>query len=228
MDREAWVSSRQYNWAARNEGILQRLSVLCLSIWLSDPWSNEPLQKKWELPQDCHSGRKKKHQPEGELISLKEITHMSTNLLEHLTGWIDTHIMMSIQWWIQLHLDWFSLDVYVLALYLNIDITSEPRRSISFSFFSMWSLWIHLFLFCTMNMVPLTGLLKMDGQMCLETQVVTPKSVHSNSLGPAGHIHLSFFFWGGSEDYERNRQQTTDRVRRTSNTYRDQPHVYFS
>lgn len=66
-----------------------------------------------------------------------------------------------------------------------------------------------------MNLAPLTGLLTMDSRTCLETQVASPKSVPSNSLGPAGQIHLR----EKSEDYERNRQETTGRVGTASSEF---------
>ena len=48
-----------------------------------------------------------------------------------------------------------------LGLYLNFDITSRHGRQISLFLFPMWSLRRNLFVFSTMNMVPLIALLKM-------------------------------------------------------------------
>lgn len=88
MDRKVWVSSRQYILSEMK--VFYRDSLFCVSQsdYQNPETMNTPLHlPKWELPQDSHSGRKKKHQPQGQRISLKEMAHMSNNLLDHHTGW---------------------------------------------------------------------------------------------------------------------------------------------
>lgn len=64
------------------------------------------MPKKWEFPQASRSGRRKKPQPEGEVVSRKAVSHGFNSSLSPQMG----------LWWAEPHLHLHCLDLHILGL----------------------------------------------------------------------------------------------------------------
>lgn len=66
--------------SGRNDDILKRQKQI------TGQWT----PKKWKFPQESHAERRKRQQPEGELVSEKETSYSSRERLKPRQGWVNS------------------------------------------------------------------------------------------------------------------------------------------
>lgn len=65
------------------------------------------------------AGRRRRHQVEREIVSQKEVSHSSNNVLDILKDETEAQTMMC-QWWVETLFEVNCLDVHVLGLSLKL------------------------------------------------------------------------------------------------------------